>query len=141
MSRLLALFLLPLAVVTDIAVAADGASRPLNWNAIGMFDTPLTDTQIAGFMKTVAVTDTSASLETRVRSYIDANCAHCHRPGGVRANMDARFDTPLDQQSIINGPLFNELGIAGARGHMLRMDERLPALHATEERTPHEHDT
>lgn len=37
MSRLLALFLLPLAVVTDFAVAADGVSRPLNWNAIGMF--------------------------------------------------------------------------------------------------------
>jgi cation/acetate symporter len=37
MSRLLAMFLLPLAAVTDFAVAADGASRPLNWNAIGMF--------------------------------------------------------------------------------------------------------
>jgi cation/acetate symporter len=37
MSRLLALFLLPLAAVTDLAMAADGASRPLNWNAIGMF--------------------------------------------------------------------------------------------------------
>jgi len=31
------MFLLPLAVVTDFAVAADGASRPMNWNAIGMF--------------------------------------------------------------------------------------------------------
>ena len=37
MSRLLAMFLLPLAVVTDFAVAADVASRPMNWNAIGMF--------------------------------------------------------------------------------------------------------
>ncbi|WP_460154694.1 cation acetate symporter [Pseudomonas sp. S2_G10] len=37
MNRLLALFLLPLAAVTDVAMAADGASRPLNWNAIGMF--------------------------------------------------------------------------------------------------------
>ncbi len=37
MSRLLALFLLPLAAVTDVAMAADGAARPLNWNAIGMF--------------------------------------------------------------------------------------------------------
>jgi cation/acetate symporter len=37
MSRLIALFLLPLAAVTDFAVAADGATRPLNWNAIGMF--------------------------------------------------------------------------------------------------------
>ncbi|MGH8389640.1 MAG: cation acetate symporter [Pseudomonas sp.] len=37
MSRPLALFALPLAAVTDVALAADGASRPLNWNAIGMF--------------------------------------------------------------------------------------------------------
>ena len=37
MSRLIALFLLPLAAVTDFAMAADGATRPLNWNAIGMF--------------------------------------------------------------------------------------------------------
>ncbi|WP_433737330.1 cation acetate symporter [Pseudomonas putida] len=37
MSRLPALFLLPLAAVADLAVAADGATRPLNWNAIGMF--------------------------------------------------------------------------------------------------------
>ncbi|MDN4544113.1 MULTISPECIES: cation acetate symporter [unclassified Pseudomonas] len=37
MSRLLALFLLPLAAVTDVALAADGVARPLNWNAIGMF--------------------------------------------------------------------------------------------------------
>ncbi|WP_223504081.1 MULTISPECIES: cation acetate symporter [Pseudomonas] len=37
MNRLLALFLLPLAAVTDVAMAADGVARPLNWNAIGMF--------------------------------------------------------------------------------------------------------
>ena len=37
MSRPLAMFLLPLAAVTDFAVAADGASRPMNWNAISMF--------------------------------------------------------------------------------------------------------
>ena len=37
MSRPLAMFLLPLAAVTDFAVAADGASRPMNWNTIGMF--------------------------------------------------------------------------------------------------------
>ena len=91
------------------------ANQLATWNAIGMFDTPLTAGQIAGFTRTVAITDTASSLETRVRSYIDANCSHCHRPGGVRANMDARFDTPLDQQSIINGALFNELGIVGAK--------------------------
>jgi cation/acetate symporter len=37
MSRPLALLLLPLVAVTDMAMAADGAARPLNWNAISMF--------------------------------------------------------------------------------------------------------
>jgi len=37
MKRLLALLGLPLLLATDLAVAADGATRPLNWTAIGMF--------------------------------------------------------------------------------------------------------
>ncbi len=37
MRRLLALFLLPLAAVAYFAMAAEGASRPLNWTTIGMF--------------------------------------------------------------------------------------------------------
>ncbi|WP_286836743.1 cation acetate symporter [Pseudomonas sp. PGPPP1] len=37
MSRLIAWFLLPLALATDLAIAADDVARPLNWNAIGMF--------------------------------------------------------------------------------------------------------
>ncbi|UVJ42258.1 cation acetate symporter [Pseudomonas sp. LS1212] len=37
MKHLLALPALPLLLATDLAVAADGAARPLNWNAIGMF--------------------------------------------------------------------------------------------------------
>ena len=37
MKRLLTLFLLPCAFATDVALAAEGSSRPLNWNAIGMF--------------------------------------------------------------------------------------------------------
>ena len=37
MKRLLALFLLPCLLATDLALAADTPARPLNWNAIGMF--------------------------------------------------------------------------------------------------------
>ncbi|MDS9873883.1 cation acetate symporter [Pseudomonas protegens] len=37
MKRLLALFLLPCLLATDLALAADTPERPLNWNAIGMF--------------------------------------------------------------------------------------------------------
>jgi regulation of enolase protein 1 (concanavalin A-like superfamily) len=63
----------------------------------------------------VAITNTAAPLATRVRSYLDANCAPCHQPGGAGAFFDARFDTPLDHQNLINGPVQNPLGISGAK--------------------------
>jgi len=85
------------------------------WNHIGLFDTKLNEDGIPQFAKLVAVTDTTAPLELRARSYLDANCAQCHRPGGVEAFFDARFDTPLEKQGLINGPVANPLGISGAK--------------------------
>lgn len=85
------------------------------WGHIGLFDAPPSDQTIAALYKLVTVTNTSVSLETRVRSYLDANCSHCHRPGGVQAFWDGRYDTPLASQGIINGILGNTLGISGAR--------------------------
>lgn len=86
------------------------------WNHIGLFNTTLSEAAIPGYAKVVPVTDTNASLELRARSYFDANCSHCHRPGGaVTANFDARFDTPLENQGIVGGSVLNNLGITGAR--------------------------
>jgi hypothetical protein len=55
-------------------------------------------------------TNTAASLEFRVRSYLSANCVQCHQPGGAgpqQANWDARISTPLVSQGIVNGLLVN----------------------------------
>ena len=85
------------------------------WNHVSLFDTTLNEATIPTYDKLVQVTDTTASLTNRVRSYLDANCSQCHRPGGAPALWDARYDTPLASQGIINGIVGSSLGITGAK--------------------------
>jgi mono/diheme cytochrome c family protein/regulation of enolase protein 1 (concanavalin A-like superfamily) len=82
---------------------------------LGMFDGAFDDRKIYRYAKLANITNAAAAPELRVRSYLDANCALCHRPGGAGAFFDARFDTPLNKQNLINGPVANQLGISGAR--------------------------
>jgi uncharacterized repeat protein (TIGR03806 family) len=86
-------------------------------NNIALFSPALVENNISNYARLVAITNSSASLETRVRSYLDSNCSQCHRPGGVAANWDGRFDTPLADQNIINGPLNNYYGVTN--GHVI----------------------
>jgi uncharacterized repeat protein (TIGR03806 family) len=86
------------------------------WNYLRMFATVLDEAVIPSFGHQVAITDAAAPPEARVRSYLDANCAHCHRPEGTPATWDARWDTPIEQQGIIDAPVRREdLGLVGAR--------------------------
>jgi uncharacterized repeat protein (TIGR03806 family) len=85
------------------------------WNHLGFFDRKLTDAAIYRFPRLVNITNNVAPLQLRVRSYLDANCAQCHRPGGAGAFFDARFETPLSKQNLINGPVANQMGIVGAK--------------------------
>ena len=82
---------------------------------VGYFDVTLNEASIPGYHKAAALSDTSATAELRMRSYIDSNCAHCHRPGGVHAFWDGRFETALGSASIINGIVQDALGVNGAK--------------------------
>lgn len=75
---------------------ADGSQNQLErWKRDGYLgETP------ANIVSTVDWTDTSKPLDLRVRSYIDINCAHCHREGSHCDYRTMRFafsETTLPQ--------------------------------------------
>ena len=82
---------------------------------LGIFDAAFDDRKIIFYPHLVNITNIAVALQLRVRSYLDANCAMCHRPGSAGAFFDARFDTPLKRQNLVNGPVANQLGVAGAK--------------------------
>jgi uncharacterized repeat protein (TIGR03806 family) len=81
------------------------------WNHLGLFTPAFKDEALAAFPALAGMNDPSRSLQDRARSYLDANCSQCHRPGGTVANFDARYDTPLPDQALIDGPVLIDQGI------------------------------
>ena len=90
------------------------ANQLVAWNHAGVFGAKRDDAELVGAPKMANAGDTSRSIEDRARSYLDANCAQCHRPGGTVATFDARYDTPLDSQGLIRGYVLINEGIDGA---------------------------
>jgi autotransporter-associated beta strand protein len=83
-------------------------------NRLGLFNPAFDEAQITNFEQLSAITNAAASFQQRSRSYLDANCAQCHQPGGTGITFDARYDTPLTQQNITNYPAAFNLGYDGA---------------------------
>lgn len=75
----------------------------------GFFDPPLENARLLPAL--ARLDDASQSLEYRVRSYLEANCANCHQPGGVASvPWDARITSPLRNTQILYGKPSNHLG-------------------------------
>jgi mono/diheme cytochrome c family protein len=85
------------------------------WNRLGLFDTALTERDIASLPSLARPDDTTRTLEDRARSWLDTNCGHCHRPGATVANFDARYETPLAEQHLIDGPVLIDQNVDRAR--------------------------
>ncbi|NNJ97172.1 MAG: hypothetical protein HKP12_08425 [Gammaproteobacteria bacterium] len=87
------------------------ANQLITLESIEVLSRPLSDAEKSTTL--YAIDNTAYSAELRARSYLHANCANCHQPGGPGGgDMDLRFATPLDEAGICNtAPLGDTLGL------------------------------
>jgi uncharacterized repeat protein (TIGR03806 family) len=87
------------------AADAPAVNELVAWSGWGLLDTHFDDTAAALAPRLTALGDESASLEDRVRSYWDGNCALCHTgTTGTVKGWDARYSTALDNEGLDHAP-------------------------------------
>ena len=99
----------------DMTYASATEEQLAAWRFAKLFSPAPSDAAIAAVVRLSAIGAPGASLELQARSYLDVNCAPCHRPGGSPAAFDARFTTALGSAGMLDGGVSNSLGITGAR--------------------------
>jgi uncharacterized repeat protein (TIGR03806 family) len=83
------------------------------WNHIGLFTADIGDP--AQYEALADPAAAGAPLATRARSYLAANCAHCHQPGGpTNVDLDLRFGIPVAQMNAVGVPSTTPAGGAGS---------------------------
>ena len=96
----------------DYTIATDNQLRA--WNHIGLFDGDIG--AVSSYDALVDPSDATKSRTQRARSYLAANCAMCHIPGGpTQDNMDLRYGVSTDNLNIVEVvPWLGDLGIPDA---------------------------
>jgi uncharacterized repeat protein (TIGR03806 family) len=86
----------------------DGTNQLAAWLARGLLRDGPSPEQLAALPRLSGLSDETQSLEQRVRSYWDSNCAMCHGvEDRIRASWDARYETPMAARSLVSAPAIN----------------------------------
>ena len=92
-----------------------GENQLIAWNRDGYFGNSAAGLDSNQLPRLAPADEASRPIADRARSYLDANCAQCHRPGGVAGYFDARYTQPLREQNLIDGPVLINLGLDHAK--------------------------
>jgi uncharacterized repeat protein (TIGR03806 family) len=88
----------------------------VNLSELGIITQNISNANVGNYDAVAAKDDLSRSLEDRARTYLDVNCASCHNPSVDNvALFDARYETPLENQNIINGAVIYDEGLNNPR--------------------------
>lgn len=93
------------------------ANQLVTLSHLGVLDQSITDSDTGSFLTYKAITNVNASLEEKARSYLDINCAYCHRSDNIgnRANFDLRLNKSLAETGLIVAETNQPLGIPGEK--------------------------
>ena len=80
---------------------------------LGIIDESITDTDTPNILTSKSIYDASASLDEKARSYLDLNCAYCHRTdNNNRAQFDLRLFNSLEATEILNADILSPLNVS-----------------------------
>lgn len=99
---------------TDYTYAETGitANQLVTLSHLGILDTSITDAETGDIYTNKRLDDSSASLDEKARSYLDLNCAYCHRrDNSIRTNFDLRVYNNLEATELLNIGILSPLGI------------------------------
>ena len=84
----------------DLTYASGITSNQLEtWQHLNIFTQPIPP--VDQLRKAYGLGEITATAEDRIMSYLDANCAHCHRNGQVDAAFDARYHLLIENKNIV----------------------------------------
>ncbi len=93
------------------------ANQLVTLSHLGILNEIIDEPKTQGYQTHKAINDVDASLDEKARSYLDLNCAYCHRPGatGERAQFDLQLFQNLAQTGLLNAGINTPLGIDGEK--------------------------
>mgnify|MGYP003630696573 CR=1 FL=1 len=104
---------------SDYTYAKTGrtANQLVTLSHLGVLNATISDAATHNFQTYKALDDPSATIEEKARSYMDLNCAYCHRPGatGDRAQFDLRLFNSLQQTGLLDAGTNTPIGIPGEK--------------------------